>query len=178
MSTADEVIGLLTAARDDPATGHPDPAAFRAFVTTHPLVARVQQIVAAQQAPVSLARTAYRALHVYRFVNADDDGRWARYHWPPEAGVGGQPAANMATLPHGFLFDKLDVRLTAGPVAFTLELQLAVDDDPVHDVSAFWPDDRRHRQPGPRPAADAVGHPGRIVHQHRVAESRGGPGPG
>jgi catalase len=105
-------------------------------------VARVQQIVAAQPAPGSLARTSYRALHAYRFVNADGHGRWARYHWEPAAGVEGQAAANMAALPHNLLFDELDDRLTREPAAFALELQLAADDDPAHDVSAFWPENR------------------------------------
>jgi catalase len=128
VSTAADVIGLLTAARDDPATGRKNPDVLRAFVEAHPTVARVQQLVAAQPAPVSLVRTSYRALHAYRFVNADGDG---------------QDAADMAALPHDFLFDELDDRLTRMLAAFGLELQLAADGDPLDDVSAFWPESCR-----------------------------------
>jgi hypothetical protein len=33
-------------------------------------------------------------------VNAAGAGRWARYHWEPEAGVTGQPLEEFAKQPH------------------------------------------------------------------------------
>jgi len=35
-------------------------------------------------------QTIFHALHAFRFVNAADEARYARYHWEPEAGVAGQ----------------------------------------------------------------------------------------
>ena len=66
-------------------------------------------------------------------MNADGVGRWARYHWEPEAGVAGQPLEELAKQPHDYLYEEFEGRLRAGPVAFRLELELAQDGDPVDD---------------------------------------------
>ena len=91
---------------------------------------------------MSFAQVSYRPLHAFWFVNADGVGRWARYHWEPEAGVAGQPLEESAKQPHDYLYDEFETRLRAGPVAFRLELELARDGDPVDDPSAIWPDGR------------------------------------
>jgi catalase len=140
--TPEEFLAFAEADAPDPATGQPDPAKLRAFAAGHPHAARVLQLLQSQPALVSYAQVSYRPLHAYFFVNADGDGRWARYHWEPEAGVAGQPLEELAKQPHDYLFEEIEGRLRAGPVAFRLELQLAQDADPVEDPSAFWPDDR------------------------------------
>jgi catalase len=38
------------------------------------------------------ARTAFHALHAFRFVKAADNAVYARYHWEPEAGRSGDDA--------------------------------------------------------------------------------------
>jgi len=91
---------------------------------------------------VSLAQVSYRPLHTFNFVNAAGTGRWARYHWEPEAGIAGQPLEELAKQPHDYLYDEFERRLRAGPVSFRLELELAQDGDPVDDPSAIWPDGR------------------------------------
>lgn len=126
----------------DPKTGKPDLAKLKAFAAAHPNAARVLQLLASQPALVSFARVSYRPLHTYYFVNAAGVGRWARYHWLPEAGMAGQPPEELEKQPHDYLYDELEGRLRAGPVAFRLELQLAQDEDPTDDPSAFWPNDR------------------------------------
>ena len=141
--TPDEVIEILEAVRPDAATNAPDLAKVQAFMATHPATARVVKLVQEQLSPVSFAQTQLRPLHAFRFVDADDVGRWARYHWEPEAGVAGQSEADLALQPTGFLFDEFERRLQEGPVAFTLDLQLAQDGDPLDDVTALWPEDRQ-----------------------------------
>jgi deferrochelatase/peroxidase EfeB len=64
---------------------------------------------------VSYAQTRFRPPHAFRFVDADDVGRWARYHWKPEAGVAGQSEADLAEQPHDALFDEFDSALGADP---------------------------------------------------------------
>jgi catalase len=140
--TPDEVLEALDALRPDAATNTPDPAKVQAFLTTHPATARVLQLVQDQLAPVSFAQTSFRPLHAFRFVNTADVGRWARYHWEPEAGVAGQPAEELAKLPHDVLFDEFERRLQEGPVAFTLDLQFADERDAIDDVTALWPENR------------------------------------
>jgi catalase len=140
--TPEEFIAFTVAKVPDPATGQPDLAKLQAFAARHPNAARVLQLLQSQPALVSFAQVSYRPLHTFFFVNADGDGRWARYHWEPEAGVAGQAPEELARQPQDYLFEELEGRLRAGPLAFRLELQLAQDGDPVDDPSAFWPDDR------------------------------------
>lgn len=142
VGTPDDFIGFVEAKAVDPATGLPNMPRLMAFLAKHPETARVVQMLQTQLAPRSLAETAFRPLHTYRFVNAAGDGRWARYHWEPEAGIAGQPVDELAQRPHDYLFDEFEARLGVGPVTFRLDLQLAQEGDPVHDPSAFWPDDR------------------------------------
>ena len=141
--TPDEVLEILDALRPDAATNAPDPVKVQAFLSTHPTAARIAQLVQGQLAPVSFAQTRFRPLHAFRFIDADDVGRWARYHWEPEAGVAGQSEADLAQQPHDVLFDEFERRLQEGPVAYALDLQLAQDGDPVDDITALWPDDRQ-----------------------------------
>jgi catalase len=108
----------------------------------HPNAARVVHALQTQLAPMSLAQTSFRALHAYRFSNAADESRWARYHWEPEAGVAGQPVEELVKKPHDYLFDEFETRLKRNTVAFTLDLQFAEEGDSLDDPSAIWPDDR------------------------------------
>jgi catalase len=140
--TPEEFLEFSDAKAPDPATGQPDLARLQAFLVRHPHAARVVQLLQNQPAPVSFAQVSYRPLHTFYFVNAAGAGRWARYHWEPEAGVAGQPLEELARQSKDYLFEELEGRLREGPVAFRLELQLAQDDDPVDDPTAMWPDDR------------------------------------
>jgi catalase len=141
--TPEEFIEFLTAKAPDPASGKPDMDKLRSFLSSHPNAARVVQWLQSRPAPASLAQTSYRALHAYRFVNAEGDGRWARYHWEPEAGVAGRPPEELAKRTREYLFDEMEARLQRGPVAFRLDLELAQEGDSLDDPSACWPEGRR-----------------------------------
>jgi catalase len=136
--TLKEFLAFTDSQIPDPATGQPDPARVRAFMAAHPNGARVLQLLQHQPALVSFAQVSYRPLHTYYFVNAADTGRWARYHWEPEAGVAGQALEQLAKQPRDYLFDEIEGRLRLGPVVFRLELELAQEGDPVDDPSAMW----------------------------------------
>jgi catalase len=140
--TPQEFLAFTDAHTADPATGRPDLARIKAFATAHPNGGRVLQLLANQPALVSFAKINYRPLHTYSFVNAAGVGRWARYHWEPEAGIASQPLEELAKQPHDYLYKELERRLLEGPIIFRLELQLAQEGDPVDDPSAMWPDDR------------------------------------
>lgn len=140
--TPEEFIEFLDATTIDPKTSQPDMAKLGPFLAAHPNSARVVQLLQKQPALVSLAQASYRALHAFRFVNAAGEGRWARYHWEPEAGLAGQPAEELAKQPRDYLFDELDGRLHRGHVAFRLDLQFAQEGDSLDDPSAFWPEGR------------------------------------
>jgi catalase len=140
--TPEDFLAFVASRAPDPATGKPDAEKGMAFLKSHPNIAKVLQLLQSQLAPVSFAQTSYRPLHTFRFVNAAGEGRWARYHWEPEAGVAGQPVEELAKQPQTHLFDEFETRLKKGPASFRLDLQLAKDGDPVHDPSALWPADR------------------------------------
>ena len=140
--TPDEFLAFLDAAKPDPSTGQPDPASIRAYFEDQPNGAKVFQAVRTEQSLVSLAQVAYRPLHAYYFINASGAGHWGRYHWEPEAGVAGQPPEELAKQPIDHLFEEFEQRLSAAPVAFRLELQLAQPEDSIDDPSAMWPENR------------------------------------
>ena len=140
--TPEEFLAFADSQTPDPVTGQPDLAKLQAFMVGHPNGAKVLLSLKSQPALVSFAQVSYRPLHTYLFVNADGNGRWARYHWEPEAGVAGQPLEELAKQRHDYLYDEFEKRLRAAPVAFRLELEMARDGDPVDDPSAMWPHDR------------------------------------
>ncbi len=140
----DEFIEFLGARAPDPATGKPDLARLGAFLAAHPHIGRVVQQILAQPALASFAQVNYRALHAFYFLNESGQGRWARYHFLPEAGVAAQPPEELAKKPQDYLFEELEERLQRGPVAFGLDLELAGEGDSLDDPSAFWPEDRPH----------------------------------
>ena len=140
--TPDEFFAFAEARTPDPKTGQLDLAKLKAFAASHPNAGKVLLLLKDQKALVSYAQVSYRPLHTYLFINAEGVGRWARYHWEPEAGMASQPPADLAKQPHDYLYDEFETRLRAAPVAFRLELELAQDGDPVDDPSAMWPSGR------------------------------------
>jgi len=141
--TPEEFLAFAEAKSPNPATGQLDLAKIQAFAAGHPNAAKVLYLLQKQPALVSFAQVSYRPLHTYYFVNEAGEGRWARYHWEPEAGIGGQSIEELAKQPQDYLYEEFEGRLRAGPVVFRLELELAQEGDPVDDPSAMWPDGRR-----------------------------------
>jgi catalase len=140
--TPDEVLESLKALKPDPATGKPDEKRIMQLLATRPWIANAFKLAKAVPAPVSLAQTAFHALHAFRFVNAADVAQYARYHWEPEVGAAGQTIEELQKQPPSYLFEELEARLRKAPVVQNLVLQLAKDGDPTDDPTALWPDDR------------------------------------
>jgi catalase len=140
--TPEETLEVLKLLKPDPTTGKPDDKKVMQFLATHPWIANAIQIAKALPAPVSLAQTAFHAVHAFRFVNAANEVKYARYHWEPEAGVAGQTLEELQKQPPSYLFEELEARLRKAPVVQNLVLQLAGDGDMTDDPTAPWPDDR------------------------------------
>src|SRR4029079_16916854 len=140
--TPDEVLEGLKVLKPDPATGKPDEKRVMQLLATHPWIANAYQLAKAVPAPVSLAQTAFHAIHAFRFVNSADEAQYARYHWEPEAGEAGQTVEELQKQPPSYLFEELEARLRKAPVVFNLVLQLAQEGDPTDDPTAPWPEDR------------------------------------
>jgi len=84
----------------------------------------------------------YLPVVTIRFVNADDEAQYARYHWEPDAGIAGQTLEELQKQQPSYLFEELEARLRKAPVVHNLVPQLAGDGDPTDDPTAPWPDDR------------------------------------
>ncbi|MBR0555492.1 catalase family peroxidase [Ciceribacter sp. L1K23] len=140
--TPEETLELLTIALPDPETGKPDMEKVGRFLAERPSVMHAVGLRKQLPAAVSFARTAYHALHAFRFVNDAGDAVYARYHWEPDAGVATQTLEELRKEKPSYLFEELEERLSQAPVGFTLVLELAGDGDPTDDPSAPWPEGR------------------------------------
>jgi catalase len=94
-----------------------------------------------------------------RFTNEDGHSRFGRYRIVPEAGNEHLSDADVAGRDKNYLFDELKARVSSGPIAFRVMVQLAASGDVVDDATVHWPEDR--------PVADF----GRLVLTAPVADS-------
>tara|TARA_R110002020_G_scaffold52584_4_gene147588 strand:- start:769 stop:1752 length:984 start_codon:yes stop_codon:yes gene_type:complete len=140
--TPEETLELLKIALPDPESGKADMEKVGQFLAERPSVLHAVGLRKQLPAAVSFARTAYHALHAFRFVNEDGAAVYARYHWEPDAGVATQTLDELHTEKPTYLFEELEERLGRGPVRFKLILELAGEGDPTDDPSAPWPEDR------------------------------------
>lgn len=109
---------------------------------THPRAAWILTSGLRKRPLRSYATCRYDALHAYRWVDAAGDARYVRYRWVPEAGeetIGVREAKRQSP---DYLQAELEQRVAAGPVRFTLQLQLAEPGDQVADSSVAWPEER------------------------------------
>jgi catalase len=135
--TGEEFLEFLRAAA---AFGQGQPAAFGAFLASHP---RAKQFVEAPKPiPSSFARESFFAVTAFRFTNQQGQSRYGRFRVLPEAGNDHLTDADVATKSANFLFDEIAQRLARGPVKFGISVQLADAGDDVADASVAWPDSR------------------------------------
>ena len=109
-----------------------------AFLARHPSV--VPTVVANARAgaikpPRSFASKTFYAIHAYKWLDADGEGRWVRYTWLPDA-TG--EVIEVDRSDKNYLHTELEQRLARGPVRFTLRVQVAADGDDPHDPTSVW----------------------------------------
>ena len=140
--TPEDFLEFTRSRKPDPETGKPDMEKVGAWLGDHPEAGPAIQAAVSAPPPASYAQYGYNGIHAFRYVNSDDEARYVRYRWEPEAGV--------ATLSHDeakeqgrdYLQKEIMERLEEGPAGFRLVLQLAEQGDPVDDPTAAWPADR------------------------------------
>ena len=110
------------------------------FLSAHPKALAFVQTP--KPAPASFATETYFGVTAVRFTNANGAGRYGRYRIVPEAGNDHLSAAEAAQMSANYLFDELGERITRGPIAFRVNVQLANDTDTVDDATIHWPADR------------------------------------
>ena len=140
--TPEETAEFLEAIKPDVVNGFSDVKKLNEFGSTRPWVARALEAFFAVKPPLSIAQTAFHALHAFRFINADGAAQYGRYHWEPLAGIAHQTKEELLSRAPTYLYEELEGRLRLAPVEFNLVFQLAGSGDPVDDANAPWPDDR------------------------------------
>ena len=119
------------------------------FLATRP--AALRSIAAGRvtlKNPASYATLKYYAIHAFRWVDAQGGARYVRYTWVPEAGEQFISRAEAKKRGRNYLLDELAERVAAGPVRFTLSLQVAGEGDRTDDATAHWPDSRERVEAG------------------------------
>jgi catalase len=165
VGTVEDFLEIVRVQIPDPTTGKMDPVAVGKFFGAHPESARWGKLLKDTPLPVSFARIAYFPIHAFRFTNTNGKETFARYSWQPQAGVFPLSKAEEKALGPNELFDELRARLDAGPVVFTLHLQLAGAGDDVNNPTKEWPADR------PSVMAGTLKITGMIADQGRGCES-------
>lgn len=137
--TVDAFLGLLEASAPGAAALWRMPL----FLARHPAAAaRLPGNLAALKPPAGYATRRYYAIHAFRWVDADGRGRYVRYRWRPAAGEQSLGLRAARARGRDYLREDLERRLAAGPIRFTLEVQVARAGDPTDDPTAAWPEDR------------------------------------
>lgn len=92
--------------------------------------------------PPSFANVHFYGVHAFKWLDAGGGSRWVRYEWVPQAGSERLGVRAARRLGRDYLFDEFRTRVAAGPVRWTLSVQIAAEDDDPHDPSAHWPPSR------------------------------------
>jgi catalase len=129
--------------RADGGRPRPQPLRMLWYLARHPKAAPAVRAIRDVPAIPSYARRRYNSLHAFRWIDGEGRVRHVRYTWAPEEGEATISAEEAKARPADYLQRDLAERFAAGrPVRFTLELQLAADDDPLDDPRISWPADR------------------------------------
>jgi catalase len=108
------------------------------FFARHPEALRVLPVTTpALRPPTSYAAVPYYGLHAFRWISTDGGERFVRYTWRP------QQSGGKRRRDPDYLQEEIRQRLSAGPVRFKLEVQVAMPGDPTDDPSKAWPRNRR-----------------------------------
>jgi catalase len=135
--TAEEFLEFLRALV---AVGTGKPEALGKFLAAHPQAKRF--VDAPKPIPTSFAREAFFAVTSFQFTNAAGASRHGRFRIRPDEGTEYLSPGAAATKPGDFLLDEINQRLSRGPIALGVFVQLADPGDDVTDSSVSWPDDR------------------------------------
>jgi catalase len=120
-------------------TGRPDPNAIGDFLIRHPEAEAAFTAALSTPPPASLGTLEYNALHAFRWLDDEGGSRFVRYRWTPEAGVATLEREEAKAKGRDYLRGELEARLAMGPVAFTLEVEIAEEGDAVDDPTQAWP---------------------------------------
>lgn len=133
----------LIAARSDPATGKPDPAAIKAFFAAHPEAQRAVQLIKATPFSSGFDNASYNSLDAFRFVNADGASTPVRWSMVAAEPFEPEPPDQAVPTDKNYLFDAVAARIAQGPLSWHLVVTIGQPGDPTNDATIPWPPDRQ-----------------------------------
>lgn len=145
VSTPQAFYEQLVAAKPDPATKKPAPAAMAAFLAAHPESAAAMKIIKAAVPANGFADSTFRSLNA--FLAHDGNGHTTPIRWALVPGQATDPPAAEGN-PHDKLFDALIEQAARGTLSWRLVLTVGAPGDPTHDATLPWPADRRTIEAG------------------------------
>jgi catalase len=146
--TPEDLIAFNHARRPDPDTGGLDLGKIGAFLAEHPESVPAVTLAATHPIPASYATITYHAIHAFGFESPDGSVAWGRLHLVPAAGEQSIADDEAGARAADYLATELHERLSRGPAAFDVEVELAGASDPLDDPTAVWDGTRERRRLG------------------------------
>ena len=140
--TPEDFLEFTRAQKPDPETGKPDLAKIEAFVNEHPETQQAIAFSMFEQPRACYSKCRYFSIHAFKWIDPEGGERFVRYRWEPEAGEATITEDESRARDRHYLREELTKRLSDGPVAFTLDLQLAGEGDDPTDPTVMWPENR------------------------------------
>jgi catalase len=134
---------LMLASAPDHATGKPDAAKMKAFLSGHPESAKALQLIGSQPKSSGFENSSFNSENAFRFINSRGDVAYARWSLAPLQSV--EPVKDGGARETGtnYLFDALIVSIHRHPLQWRLVLTVAAAEDPTDDATMPWLASRR-----------------------------------
>jgi catalase len=101
-------------------------------------------------------RCRFYGVHAFRWVAADESATHVRCDWQPELGVNYLGPRDARSRGRDYLMDGFKSEL---PARWTLDAQIADEEDPVDDPSHHWPGSRRRVDAGTLELTEVIADP-------------------
>jgi catalase len=118
----------------------PSPKPVELFVGSHP--AALAFVQTPKPFPVSFGTEAYFGVTAMQFTSEAGAVQFGRYQIVPDAGLAHLSDDEVKAKDPNYSFEEIVERVKAGPVGFTVKVQLAAAGDVVDDATIHWPADR------------------------------------
>lgn len=139
VATPEAFFAIVRAAAPDPRTGKPDPEAMAAFLAAHPETGAFNEWARHAAWTASYADQPYNSLNAFMMTDAAGTTRAVRWSL--------QPRTPAVTVPPDAIGDDalaadLKIRLSQGPLRWSLVVTVGAPGDPTADATRAWPADR------------------------------------
>jgi catalase len=146
VSTPQQFYAQLVAARPDPATGKPDPAKLKAFLSANPSAQAFATWTKSHPPSSSFANGAYYSVNAFYLVDAAGKRTAVRWAMLPELPY--SPVTDAEKGESAYLAADLMNRLQTGSLRWHLVLTVAAPGDPIDDATKQWPANREQVDAG------------------------------